>query len=137
MRVNIPGAEEPVAAVLPDLSLRPSEAALAAQVAPQLMQDVEDYIALGVQITVNPNQPGAVMPMRTPNGDVVDMVVVPLMLTLPFNNLRQSRVLLANGQMPDPLMGMLPILEARLVLPKTRLRAEVLAAIEGKPVEVP
>jgi hypothetical protein len=137
MRVNIPGEGESVAPALPDLSLRPSEAALAAQVAPQLMQDVEDYIAIGVQITVNPNQPGAVMPMRAPSGEVVDMVVVPLMLTLPFNNLRQSRVLLPNGQMPDPLMGMLPILEARLVLPKTRLRAEVLAAIEGKPAETP
>lgn len=140
-RVLIPGddvemARQPVMDVVdaapPDLTLRPSEQALVAQVAPQLQQDPEDYIAIPVQLAVNAKQPGAVMPMRLPNGQVADMVVLHFVLTLPFDNLKTSKVLLANGQMPDPLMGMVPLMEARMVLPRARLRPEMLALLEGK-----
>ena len=109
-------------------SLSPEEAMVVAQAAPQLGEAAEDYIAVPVQVQMDRSREGAIVPMQTPQG-VVDMVLVPLLLAMPVSNLRATRVLQADGKMPFPLQGMLPIMAARLVLPRRRVRPDLLAAL--------
>jgi hypothetical protein len=125
-----PGASVPPPP--PDMTLNPREMAIAEQVIQALHLDITpaDYLALPIHATIDNSRPGQLAQMQTPQG-IVEMVMVPLVVAIPYANLKTSKVLLANGQMPDPLLGMLPVFEARMVVPKTCLKPEVLAAMES------
>jgi len=107
------------------------EAAVIAQVAPAFGQDPEEYVAIPVMVQIDPTRQGGVGQVQTSDGRLVEMVVVPLMLLLPEASTNHSRVLMANGQMADPLLGMLPHMEARLVVPAARIKKEVLAQMRN------
>lgn len=129
------GAPPPGAAVPPpppDMRLNEREVNIAEQVIKGLNLDITpaDYLALPVQATIDNSRPGQIAQMQTPQG-IVEMVLVPLVIAIPYANLKTSKVLLPNGQAPDPLLGMLPLFESRMVIPKGCLKPEVLTALES------
>lgn len=80
-----------------------------------------------------------VMLAPTGQGQLTDMpqgsfVVTQWALALPYASFRHSRVLGTDGQVQNPLEGLLPAMAARLVLPKRRMQPEILA---GLGMEVP
>lgn len=117
--------------VVDPLAPNAREAAVVAQVAPAFGQDPDDYVAIPVMVQIDPTRQGGIGQVQTSDGKFVEMVVVPLMLLLPEASTTHSKVLLANGQMADPLLGMLPHMEARLVVPAARIKKEVLAQMRN------
>lgn len=122
--------EAPIKPSPPSFALNPRERALADQVAAHFEIDPTTYIALPVQLMIDQSRPGQIAPMQTPNG-VVEMVVIPFVMVLPKANLKMSTVLLPDGNAPDPLLGMLPSMEGRLVVPEGRLQPKVLEALKN------
>lgn len=59
-----------------------------------------------------------------------DVTVAPLLLVMPVGNLQVSPIQLSMGA--DPLGDMLPLLDARMVLPRERMSPRVMDVVEGK-----
>lgn len=94
-------------------------------------RDPADYLALPVDILVDPGQPVTIA--RDPkSGERV--CVVPLALILPMGLLVEHRIADAQGQKRSPVDGILPVLDGRMVLPRACLSADGLAFIEERPV---
>lgn len=104
-----------------------NEKALVDQIAAQVGQKPEDYVA--VDVNLQQAGPVAVQIMQTPQG-MVEMAVVPFALMLPVANLQAPRILLPGQQSPDPLSGLIPLMHARLIVPRQRFRGEIVEAIE-------
>jgi hypothetical protein len=81
-----------------------------------------DYLALPVTLQIDPSQAGGVF--RTPQGD---MVAFHFQLVIPAGNFNGvGRIMGAGGQMPNPAEGMLPMIDARFVVPRRRVAQRVL-----------
>lgn len=94
-----------------------------------LKVDLETLTALIVDLQVadGPGNETHVIrvPVQNTDGTVsaVDLLVVPMHALIPVDKLaRMSRVLSASGAAMHPLTGMLPVAEARLVVPKVAVR---------------
>lgn len=94
------------------------------------------YTTLPVQIQINQQAPGQIMPLNTPQG-VVETVVMHMLLAMPLGNLRTSTILGSTGEAANPCEGMMPVLDARFVLPRQRVAPHVLqqVGLEAKPTE--
>ena len=81
-----------------------------------------DYIAMPVVLVLNQQQPGGVA--QTPHGEVA---FFNFQLALPVANLHAiSTIIRADGQRENPAEGMLPMIEGRFVLPRSRVAPHVL-----------
>jgi hypothetical protein len=101
----------------------PAEQTLAGQMG----ADPESWVAMSVWLQCSG---GALAP--TPQGEVL---VLNYQLLVPAANLVLSRILLPGGQMSNPVDGMPPVLAGRWVLPRGKLRPEVLAALLARQVD--
>lgn len=84
--------------------------------------DPDLYVVHPVICQVPADARGHLARMPTPGG-LVEVVVVPMHLIIPAEELRISRLLGPDGQPASPLHGMILALQARLVLPRERLAA--------------
>lgn len=89
-------------------------------------KDPADYVALPVQVQVDQGRQGVIA--RAPNGETV--VVIALVVAIPMKHLKVSRVLRLNGQVNNPVDGMLPTMLSRVVIPRERLTDQVLADLD-------
>lgn len=91
---------------------------------------ISGLVSLPVTIQRDMQRPGSLV--SSPQGD---LVVCPMLLAMPLANMNFSRVLITAGQ--DPLGDMLPLLDARMVLPRARMQARVLDVVEGRAPATP
>lgn len=94
----------------------------------QMIRDpamISQLVSLPAQIQRNLQAPGQLV--DSPQGQ---LVVANLVLAMPLANLTFSRLKLGMGE--DPLADMLPILDARMVLPRARMNPRVMDVLEGK-----
>lgn len=81
-----------------------------------------DYVAVPVDLQFNPSLPSQMATIPGPNGQPVEVVIVPYVLALPAAMLRISTLLNSSGHAPHPLEGFVPMISGgRLVLPRRRL----------------
>ena len=84
--------------------------------------DPSTYGALVAQAQVNPGAMMAMGQVQTPEGPV-ECLIIPLVMFVPMNQLApRTGVLDTHGNPPNPVEGMLPVVQARAVLPLARLR---------------
>lgn len=86
------------------------------------------YAAIPVGLALNPQIPMCAQPVQTPSGPV-DMLVAHFALTIPLASLRASTVLGPDGNAQNPLDGIVPMIEGRLLIPRARLSASMQAAL--------
>lgn len=97
--------------------------------------DPAEYVVMPCDIQPNPGQQASLMSVPTQHGPV-EVVVFPMLLAIPTGSLRMSRLLDSAGRVPHPLEGCLPMLTgARLVVPRARLAPELVAILDGQPIQ--
>ena len=93
--------------------------------------DPSAYGALVAQAQINPGQMMAMGQVQTPEG-AVECLIVPLVMFIPLNQLTpRTGILDPNGHPPNPVEGMIPVVQARAVMPLARLKLRPKLFIPG------
>lgn len=84
--------------------------------------DPRDYAAVPCDVVLDMNRPGAVADAPTPSGGTVRVVCQPMTLLVPAAAVVLPRIIPAGASgIASPLAGMIPVLSARVVVPRERL----------------
>lgn len=92
-----------------------------------------DFVALDVLLNLTPQIPIMGIDIPDPAGNPRRHVVMHFQLAIPEDNLvPASRVIGADGRQPSPVDGLLPMIKGRFILPRARVKPEVLRILAAK-----